>query len=615
MRRILIPIPLVLMMLTGILLAEDISMNATVDRNRIDLDDVITYTIRMEGMRDFPEVNPPQSDGFVIISGPSQSSSFQIINGQVSSSKTVQWRMVPIRAGRLTIPAVEINVGRKTYRTEPIEVTVNEAPGSAQKPPPSPGGSQPKAKTRTQPAAERGDLFLVADVSKTTVYKGEELLVAFNLYFKTSPKSYAQQKLPDAKGFWMEQFPEKRNPPISNVVLDGVAYKKATLRRLALFPTTTGELVIDPLQITCEMPAPSQRRRSVFDDFFDDSFFNDPFFGRTVTVPVQSEPVKIRVQELPQAGRPQNFSGAVGSFVIESSVDTLETYQNQALTLRYTIRGSGNINAVKLPVLELPASVEIFEPQIERVVNNQGKSIRGAVHYEYVLIPRSSGRLHIPALNFCYFDPDRERYQISTARGYEVEVRTPDQRQVADRAGFHKEEISLLGSDIRFITRATPRWRRMDRMVFGNVWFWLLNLLSLSIIIGSIAYRRWLDKMAGDSLYARRRRALSRVQEHLQSAAKALEDDDNEAVVGCLSRALGGFIADRLGLAASGLGPREYKTALENHPVAPEITAETLRLLEELERLRFLPSGFNQEDARALYKEATGILQKLRRVI
>jgi len=613
MDRIITRIQLVLMMLIGGLLAEEVRLSAAVDRERINLDEVITYTIRMEGLREFPELEPPRSDGFIVISGPSQSSSFQVVNGAVSSSKTLQWRLAPIQTGRLTIPALEIKVGRKTYRTEPIEVLVAERPGSAQKATPSRGSPPPD---RPAPStAQRGELLLVAEVPKTTLYKGEELLVTFNLYFKTSPKSYVQQKLPDAKGFWTEQFPEKRNPPISSVIIDGIAYKKATLRRLALFPTTTGELVIDPLQITCEMPATGQRRRSVFDDFFDDSFFSDPFFGRTVTVPVQSEPVKILVRELPSAGQPRGFNGAVGNFVIESRLDTLETRQNQALTLRYTISGSGNISAVKLPPLELPASVEIFEPQIERTINNQGKSIRGAVHYEYVLIPRSSGRLQIPALNFAYFDPHQERYQVSTARGYSVTVKPLDQGGIAGKAGFRKEEVSLLGSDIRFIMRSPPRWRPANDVVFRRGWFWLLNLISLSLILGSYAYRRWLEKVAGDSLYTRRRKALTRAQQRLQAAAASLASDADEEMVGLLNRALAGLIADRLGLASSGLGPRDFKKALDARGLDQALVTATVGQLEELERLRFLPAGFKRADAQALYERVSHLIQKLRKVI
>jgi len=605
---------LFLFILNAGLRAKDITVSASVDRQRIDLDEVISFMVSIEGTSDFPDVAPPRSDGFVIISGPSQSSSIQIVNGAMSASKTIQWRLAPTRTGAQTIQAIDIKYGRKTYSTQAITVTVNVAQSPAvaasRTPTPGPAPGSPPARSVSSPS---DGLFLKAEVPKITVYKGEELPVSFTLYFQ-NVRNYAPQKLPDAKGFWTELFPEKRNPSVSTETINGVAYKKATLRRLALFPTTTGDLTIDPMQISCEVPAPSQRRRSVFDDFFDDSFFSDPFSG-TKTVQIQSEPLKIRVRELPGTGQPAGFSGAVGNYVIESSIDTLQTRQNQALTLRYSISGSGNINSVKLPPLELPSNVEIFEPKVERRVNNQGKSIRGSVTYEYVLIPRTSGRLRIPALNFVFFDPAGGRYQTSTAQGYAVNVNAVDQADFASSAGFRKEEISLLGSDIRFINRDDPHWRPIGSSVFKRVWFWLFNLIALGLVAGSSGFHWWLEKMAGNSLFSRRRRALSRAQQLLKEIQTELGQEQTDAVCGKLDRSLRGFISDRLGLAPSGLGPREIQAALEKHRVDPDLREIVIAILSELEQLRFLPGSLGLEDFERLYERVNELLMKLIKVL
>jgi len=605
---------LVLFMLSLVLLAKDLTVSAAVDRNRINLDEVISFTVTIEGTSDFPDVAPPQSDGFVIISGPSQSSSIQIVNGAMSASKTIQWRLAPTRTGEQTIRPIDIKYRRKTYSTNAIIVTVNDANVQAVKSPRSQaqGSGQGSSKSPSAGSAP-GELFLKAEVPKTTIYKGEELPVSFNLYFQ-NVRNYAPQKLPDAKGFWTELFPEKRNPTISTETINGVAYKKATLRRLALFPTTTGDLTIDPMQISCEVPAPTQRRRSVFDDFFNDSFFSDPFAG-TKTVQIQSEPLKIRVRELPETGKPAGFNGAVGNYVIESSIDTLQTHQNQALTLRYSISGSGNINAVKLSALELPSNVEIFEPKVERRVNNQGRSIRGSISYEYVLIPRTSGRLRIPALNFSFFDPVNGRYQTSTAKGYAVNVKAVDQADIASSAGFRKEEISLLGSDIRFISRDDPHWRPIGSSVFKRVWFWFFNLIALGLITGSSGFRWWMEKMAGNTLFSRRRRALSRAQQLLKEVQMDIDQEQTDTVCGKLDRSLSGFIADRLGLAPSGVGPREIQTVLRTNRVVPELIETVATILNELEQFRFLPGSLNTEDYKRLSERVDELLQKLIKVV
>jgi len=614
MRTTVIRIILALFMLSLELPAKDLSVSAAVDRNRIKLDEVITFKVTIAGTRDFPDVPAPQSAGFVIISGPSQSSSIQIVNGAMSASKTMQWRLAPTLTGEQTIDPITIKYRRKTYRTKTIKVTVDERESPA-KVPRQPSPIRAPSTQQSRPiSSSQGELFLKAEALKTTVYKGAELLVSFNLYFQ-NVRNYAPQKLPDAKGFWTEQFPEKRNPKVTTEIINGRAYKKATLRRLALFPTTTGDLTIDPMQITCEVPAPSQRRRSVFDDFFDDSFMNDPFFSRTKTIQIQSEPLKIRVKELPAAGKPADFGGAVGNFVIESSIDTLQTRQNQALTLRYSISGSGNINAVKLPDLELPSNVEIFEPTVKRQVNNKGKSIRGRVSYEYVLIPRSSGRLRIPVMTFVYFNPQNGRYQTTTAQGYTVNVKAVDQSDIASGVGFRKEEVSLLGSDIRFIMRDDPRWRPIGSSIFKRFWFWFFNLISLGLMAGSMTFRWWMVKMAGNSLFARRRRAFSRAQQLLKEVQTALSQEQTDAICGKLDRSLSGFISDRMGLAQSGLGPREIQAALQKQAVDHELREAVINILNELERLRFLPGSLSPEDYKRLHGRVNELLLKLIKVI
>jgi len=264
--------------------------------------------------------------------------------------------------------------------------------------------------------------------------------------------------------------------------------------------------------------------------------------------------------------------------------------------------------------LELPANVEIFEPKIDRQVSNGGKSIRGSVSYEYVLIPRTSGRLRIPALNFVFFDPGSGRYQTSTAPGYTVNVKAVDQTEMASSAGFRKEEISLLGSDIRFISRDDPRWRPIGASVFRRVWFWFFNLLALVLLAGSRGFRWWLEKLAGDSRFSRRRRALSRAQQLLKELSTTADPAQMDGV-GRLDRSLRGFITDRLGLAPAGLSARDLQCALERQKVAGELGLELTEILNELEQHRFLPGSLDAADIERLTARVNDLILKLSKVI
>lgn len=595
--------------------AEDINFSASVNKNVVSDKDILVYTVTIEGVRDFPDVPPPESPDFVLITGPSQSSSIQIINGQMSASKTVTWQIAPTRTGKLTINPVSIKYRGKTYSTEAVTVTVTTSVS---------GQSRSQSRTPAQPAQpapgqsadnRREEVFLKAVVPQITVYKGEELIVSFDLYFRNNVRTYGRKKLPDAQGFWIEEFPASGQPTITNETVNGVAYRKATVQQIALFATKTGELTIDPMVVDCEVVQTNQRRRSVFDDFFDDSFFNDPLFQSSKVLTFQSEPLRIRVKPLPENGQPSSFSGAVGQFSIDCSIDTLQTQQDQALTLRYKISGSGNINSLKLPPLNLPNSVEVFEPKINKNIDNSRGTIRGSVTYEYVLIPRQPGLLTIPAMTFSYFDPKAEAYRTLTARSFEVRVSSNDNSQAGQGSGLSKEEISLLGQDIRFIMRESPVWHKTGSTVLGEFWFWLTNVLSLLVLIGAASLRWWTDKLETNLAFARRRKAWPKVQSRLRSLQEMTTGEAGMDFYTQFNQALIGYIADRLTLPLAGLGPKEIEPALRKRGIDSELISKVINLLVRLDEIRFLPGMAAEEKPAELLAVGRELLTNLSKVI
>jgi hypothetical protein len=596
--------------------AEELNLSASVNKNVISDRDILIYSVNIEGTRDFPDVPPPESPDFVMISGPSQSSSIQIINGQMSASKTISWQIAPTRTGKLTIPPVSVKYRGKTYTTEAICVTVTTAASgqSRSQTRPSTPAQTPQPPTSKNADSQDEEVFLKASAPQTTVYIGEQILVSFDLYFK-NVRTYGRKKLPEAQGFWIEEIPAPGQPVITNTTVNGVSYRKATVQQLALFATTTGELTIDPMVVDCEVVQVNQRRRSMFDDFFNDSFFNDPLFQSSKVVTVQSQPLKIRVKSLPENGQPASFTGAVGQFVIESSLDTLQTQQDQALTLRYKISGTGNINALKLPPLNLPNSVEIFDPKIDKKIDNSHGTVRGSITYEYVIIPRRPGQFNIPALAFSYFDPRAESYRTQTARGYNVRVGSNANAQPGSATGLSKEEISLLGQDIRFIMREKPTWRMSDRTVFGEPWFWLLNVFSLLVLCGSVILRWWTDKLETNLAFARRRKAWSKVQGRLKNLQEMLNGNVRMDFYSQLNQALTGYIADRLSLPLAGLGPKEIESALQKRNTNAELVTKVVALLIRLDEIRFLPGMEVAEKPDDLLTTVREILTNLSKVI
>jgi len=601
----------ILYVLTVLSHAQDIKVSASVNRTTATDRDVLLFSVTIDGTTDFPEVPPPESPDFVVISGPSMSSSIQIINGQVSATKNITWQIAPTRTGRLTIQPLKMVYRGKTYTTEPITVTVTASQGKSTPPP----ASQPSPQTTQRDSGQDKEVFLKAVLPKTSIYKGEELDVAFDLYYRNI-RNLQLKKMPDAQGFWIEQFPDNSNPPITSAVVNGIQYRKATIKEIALFPNTTGVLTLDPLVLDCEVLIPAQRRRSIFDDFFDDSFFNDPFFGgssRIITV--RSDAVKIYVKPLPENGRPASFTGAVGRFQLESTIDTLVTTQNQALTLRYTITGSGNISTLKLPAIDFPNALEVFEPKINKQIDNKSKPIRGSVTWEYVMIPRRAGTISIPAVVFSYFDPQAEAYRTLTSRSFSIKVNPSSELALGQTDNWRKEEISLLGQDIRFIMRNPGKFYSKSATLFNSFWFWLFNGFSVVMIAGTFLRRWWLTKISTNQALVRRYQAATKVQQKFKKIDQLLAEGMREESFSQIYSAVTGFIADRLNLPAAGIGTREIENALAVRKINPDLVTAVTSFLSRLDEIRFLPQNHEDEQCADYLTEARRLVELLAKEI
>ena len=577
-----------------------ISVKAYCDRTEIFKDEVFTFTIELEGAMVFPDIKLPSSQDFIVISGPSQSSQIQIINGKMSSFKSVSWRLAPTKTGKITIGPVEFKIKNRKYRTQPVVVTVR-ARASA------PSG-KPQAKKKQ--VYTGNEVFLKAIPNKTSVYVGEEVDVVYYLYYNRV-RTFSRDKLPDAKGFWMESFPVKDVPDVETEIINGRRYKKAEVQRIAFFPTVDGELVIDPMVLSCEVVIPRRRTGSLFDDFFNDPFFDNPFFEKTKVVTVTSDSVRIKVLPIPEKNKPESFSGAVGrGFRIGATIDTTVVKQNQAISLRYVVSGEGNVNFIKLPEPDLPEYFEIFKPKIDRRVNNRGSSISGEVVYEYVIIPRVAGEYTIPPMRFAYFDPVRKRFVEKSSRSFKLRVLPVSEVASDVYSGFSKDEISLLSEDIRFIDTEIGELRKIGDVFYKKVWFWLMIALAIFNVAASYGIRYYRVNYVFNEEYMRKKDAYLRSAERIRKASKAIEEGKPEDFATLLYQALAGFVSDRLLLENRIPGVDTVRENLQGK-VPDEIVSAVIDALDRINMVRFSPGSAERKECAELAGEVKRILDKL----
>ena len=564
--------------------AQQTNARAYLDRNPVALNQQFTLSFEVTGVQQL-DADPgfPQLDLFARYLGNSTVMSNTVVNGRATVSYTIKYRFQATREGNFEVPALSVSAGGTVLRTEPLPVTVTATP---------------------QGAAE--DVFLIASASKGSVYENEPFIVEYRIFTRVNIESYTLLSPSSVEGFWVEEIPMSDGPAVEQVVRNGISYTSAVLRRVALFPTGAGSRAIQPMSVEARVRI--QRRGGLLEDVF-----GGRLFGSLTPVTVTSEPVEIEVRPLPTADRPLNFTGIVGSLAVDASVDRAELEANDAVTLTLRVSGEGNLRGLAPPELDLAADFEVFEPEVSENITPVGGVVRGSKTFEYVLIPRAPGTRSIPAVELSYFSAAENRYATATSEAISLEVTgdTPTLPGTGLRAG-----VATLREDIRFIRDVGPPLRPEARPLHRTGGFWVVALLPLLAMVAALGVRTHRDRLEGDVGYARGRRASQLAKKRLARAKELVDDTDSGPFYAEVSRALQGFLADKMNLPEAGLMMDHAAEALRNRDVADGVARPYLDCLERCDRQRFAPSphapGERSHFLEEVEKAMTALNQSLR---
>jgi hypothetical protein len=588
-------------------MAQDVSFTASVDNNRVAVGEPFQITFSLGGSSAGSNFQPPPFTDFLVVGGPNQSTNMQFINGSISSSVSWSYVLQAKAVGKFAIGRATIDYGGKKIQTQPVGIEVVK--GSPQ--PNQQGGQQQQAQ---QPGGADIDkqisdnLFLRVVLDKSRVYQGEQITATYKIYTRVNISNYNLTKGSSLTGFWSEDLDVPKQVQLSTETLNGKQYRVGILRRAALFPQRSGNLQVDPMEVVCAVQVQTRRRSN---DIFD-QFFNDPFFGNAQTVnhKVRSEPVSVTVLPLPSANVPNGFNGAVGKFTIESWLDKKQTKANEPVTLKVKISGRGNLKLLEPPAVTVPPDIERYDPKISDNIAHQGDEIAGSRTFEYLLLPRRAGELKIPSFSYAYFDVEKKNYVPYVSPEFVLSVEKGSELAGGPASGIGKEDVKLLGEDIRFIKSEDLSLRRKGVSFAGSPLFFALSFSSLFGFVGFIFYVKRRERVLGDVAGLKNRKARKMAQKRLQEAKKFLHQKKEQEFYGEVSRALWGYIGDKLGIAPSDLSTEIVRTALEARGIAPEGAGKLIAAIEQCEFARFSPSaGAVQMDG--VYHEAIGIISEI----
>jgi|DewCreStandDraft_4_1066084.scaffolds.fasta_scaffold32325_2 hypothetical protein len=605
-------IVLIILFLTklNIIVAEDIKFSASASSTTVGTGQQfsVTFSINTGGGSNF---KAPSFKGFSVLSGPNQSSSSstQIINGSFSQtvSYSYTYYLQAGNEGTYTIGPAYINVGGKTYESNPITIKVVKDNSASQNR--SNQGNNQGQNQQTASFSDK-DIFIRASISNASPYMGEQIIVTYKLYTSVGISQYSINKTPSNKGLWTEDLTkENERPKQYKEYIDGKQYIVAEIKKVAMFPQESGNLTIEPLEVDVIAQIPIQRRRT--NTIFD--FFDDPFGSsvQNIKKTIKSNSSVIRVKPLPAAGKPDDFSGAVGNFTFSSNLSKNEVKANDAINLKITVSGRGNIKLIDKFDITFPTDFETYDPKITDNINKSDNGISGTKTFDYLLIPRNQGNFTIKPIKFTYFDLNKGKYVTLTSPEYNIKVDKGDGKASATTlTTVNKEDIKYIGSDIEHIKTKPNKLKPEGQFFFLSKLYFTLLVIPVILFIAALIFRRKHLKLRGNVALLRNKKATKIARNRLKKAQKFLQNNERNNFYNEISQALWGYLSDKFNIPLAELSMESVNQSLQNKLVDTATIEQLISVLNNCEFARFTPES-ESVNMKKIYNEAIDIIKKI----
>ncbi|WP_169577904.1 BatD family protein [Salisaeta longa] len=547
----------------------------------------VQYTLRIETppSQAIQTPQPPATTNAVLTQRtPSRRQEVSFNSGTMKRVVTFTWTYQPLRVGQLRFRPLTLSVNGQSYTTQPIRVRVvpsGQAPAwrapRAQRPAPDPSSR-----------LSTDDLFIQAALSDSTVYVGEQLTLTYWLYFRPDVRMRRSRmaRAWSAPGFWQEPLDVDMLPrSLPTVFLRGRAYKRIMLKRAALFPLHPGALRIEPLQIRTEAYATG-------------AYSGDPLLAPAdpyETVALSSDAHTVTAIARPP-GAPAAFSGAVGTFKLRVTPTVDSLVLGEAVQVRVTIAGRGNLPMIRAPRVEAPPTATVYAPEVTTDIVRDSTSLRGMKRFTFTVVPQEGGALRLPPVRFAYFDPARATYVVRTSDAVRLHVQ-PQANAFAEQSPARPlNDVTPLLHTVRGTARA-PLHRQL--------WPYAALLLPLLGATGRWVYQR--QQARGDGTPVQERASA----DALLNAARASRADDPARAAHQVEQALRVALQARTGQPTRGRTHDQLRTLMARHDMPDTQRQAVVELLAACERLSYAPQNGGSAEASAVLARAEALLATL----
>ncbi len=571
------------LLLNPVAQGQEISVTATVDKNRLSLEDVLQLSIVIQGTQNTPPPELPSLPDFRVVSA-GTSSSTQYINTQRSVSITYNYRLTPMNTGTFVIGPTRVRANGKTYATQPITIAVQN---EAQKP-------------SNQETTGNKNAFVVTTLSSKKAYVGEQLVYTFRLFHRVDAKNLNLRLPFDKTRFHKEELGE---PKTYIKINNGLQYHVQELS-LALFPLKKGLHEIPSAMIELDLfhPMKNRSRRDPFSQFF----------GQRTQAEhkvLRSQSLSIEVLPLPD-GAPEGFENIIGQFNISAELGKNDLEVGDTTTLTVTVSGKGNVQDIIFDEPDLKSYFKIYpdKPEFHQTVQNN--QIMGKKVFKFALVPLEAGSKTLPKFSLAFFDPGKAQYRVAQTQPISLNIKPSAAKEELNLVQSRQQnaqapEIEILGRDIFPIYTELDKFQnaRSHSPAFLATRFGSPVLL---FFISAFIIKRQ-RRMKHDVAFYRRRNAYKNATRRLKKMSEHSDPSAPKEFGRELSEILREYVGNKLNLQGKAITAEEVETRLKEADY--ESAEVTRKLLERCEILQFAPT--TRGNTKELLRESENLIKLL----
>jgi hypothetical protein len=580
---------LILVLISFQSLLAQVQFEAKVSKTKLGLNErlQINFVMNMDG----DNFNQPSFEGFRIIAGPIQQVSQLNNNGRVSFEKVYTYYLLPQQKGNLIIKQATIEYNGQIYKTSPIKITVTNAVQEARDPNDAP-----------QISAD-DNLYLVADVSKANPFVNEPITVVYKLYFNPFIviTNWRELNKPTYNDFWSQ------NIDIKQLVAEEGMYKGkrcavVVLKKTVLYPQKSGKLVIEPLSLDIDVQLPTNRT---------------DMFGRVLVTNgnkrASTGAKTIAVKPLPEAGKPADFSGAVGNFDFRVTPSKTNLKNGESLDLLVSVTGNGNLKLFNLPKPVVPNSLEMYDPVHKEKVNTTLSGMSGKISDSYTIIPQFKGNYPIKPMQFSYFDLSSGKYKTITSPEIMINVLDGPSAndQVASTPSGTSKNVISSNEQFKYIKLKSDLVSMKKDDFFGSKTFYSLLLLPFLMLPLIVVFKKKKEAIDSD-VFGNRIKMNNRLAKKYLSEAKK-QINNKEPFYVALEKAMHNFLKAKLHIETSDMSKSNIQKLLASRNANTQTIIDFINLTEncELARYALTSSSTLQQD----FDKAVEIISDLEKQI